>query len=486
MLKARANLLSASLALLGMLAASTSSAQVPAAPPDGHAIASRTNPHTPNELSQALDSYMNARVALNDFSGSVLVARRGRILLVRGYGTANREWGIPNATNTKFRIGSLTKQFTAMLIMQLSENHQLQVTDQICKYLSPCPDSWTAITIRELLSHTSGIPDFTGDPDFKLTDVLPRTVEEVIAIFRNKPLEFKPGASWKYSNSGYVLLGAIIERVTGRPYEDVLSEQILRPLKMSDTGYDRHRPILMHRAAGYVVSDGTISNAPYVETSWAHAAGAMYSTVLDLYRWDRALYSDALLPLSSLKEMWTPVSDGYGYGWGIVQSGVGARKRLELTHDGGIDGFRSHISRFPEDRSVVIVLGNIEKPEAGSIGNALAAIIFGEPYAMPTKAPSIVDLSAFDQYLGDYEVDKNGIVRVTRDEADLKVQLLDAPGQPIFVATRLTSNQVWVDNLGITIQFKAGADLRESSLVVQAPGKDQREGHRVSARQDTE
>lgn len=283
-----------------------------------------------------------------------------------------------------------------------------------------------------------------------------------------------------------MLLGAIIERVTGRSYEDVLSEQILRPLKMSDTGYDRHRPILMHRAAGYTVSEKTIFNAPYVDTSWAYAAGAMYSTVLDLYRWDRALYSDALLSQSSLEEMWTPVRDGYGYGWGIVQSGVTARKRLELTHDGGIDGFRSHISRFPEDRSVVIVLGNIEKPEAGSIGNALAAIIFGEPYAMPTKVSSIVNLSGFDQYLGDYEVDKNGIVRIMRGDADLKVQLLDAPGQPIFVATPSSSNQVRVDDLGVTIQFKAGADLSANSLVVQAPGKDQREGHRATARRSAE
>ncbi len=367
--------------------------------------------------------------------------------------------------------------------MQLRERHQLEVTDRVCKYINPCPASWSAITLRDLLSHTSGIPNFTDDADFKRTDVLPRTVEQLIAIFREKPLEFAPGTSWKYSNSGYVLLGAIIERVTNKRYEEVLREQILQPLGMDDSGYDHHEPVIAHRASGYVISKGVILNAPYVETSWAYAAGAMYSTILDLYRWDQALYSNKVLPQWALKEMWTPVREMYGYGWGIVQSGATARKHLELTHDGGVDGFGAHISRFPEDGTVVIVLANIETPPAplAAIGIALAAIVFGEPYLHLVEADKTVNVSMFDRYLGDYDVGDNNIVRIKRIGDELHVQILDAPDQPTFLATPLSRTRLLVDDLGGIFEFSGG---HEASIIAKAPGEKQRVGHRISAREE--
>ena len=286
-------------------------------------------------LPAALDAYMLARVKVNDFSGAVLVARKGKILLSRGYGEANREWKVPISPTTKFRIGSITKQFTATLIMQLQEQHKLNVPDPICQYLDPCPEVWKPITIRQLLSHTAGIPNYTDEPGFDQKEPLHWSVDKLIEMFRNKPLDFAPGSDWRYSNSGYVLLGAIIEKITGKSFEDMLKEQILVPVGMSDSGIDHREVVLDRRAAGYSLKDGVVVNATFVDLSWAYSAGAMYSTTLDMYKWDRALRGESVLPRVALKEMWTPVRNRYGYGWGIQQSGEGAKNawRCGMTAD---------------------------------------------------------------------------------------------------------------------------------------------------------
>jgi D-alanyl-D-alanine carboxypeptidase len=430
-------------------------------------------------LAAALDAYMQARVRANNFSGAVLVARGGKILLTRGYGEADREKGVPNGASTKFRIGSITKQFTATLVMQLQERHQLQLEDTICRYLDPCPETWASITLRHLLSHTSGVPNFTDDPDFiKQSEMLHRSLDQVITLFRDKPLDFAPGTNAKYSNSGYLLLGAIIEKVTGKRYEDVLRDQILLPLKMSDTGFDHHETILSRRAAGYSAKSGAVVNAAYVDTSWAYSAGAMYSTTLDMYKWDRALYTDSVLPQAALKEMWTPVRDNYGYGWGVSQSGEGSKKRLELTHDGGIAGFSAHISRYPGDDAVVIVLANFDAAQAGAVGNALAAILYGESYLTPTKtAASSV---SFERYVGDYEVEKQGVIRFSRKDEKLYLQLMSVPGQPTFLAAVVSDSKIVCENINATIEFKAGESSGRDEMVIDANGgKTVRVGRRV-------
>ena len=267
-------------------------------------------------LAAFVDEYMQALFKVDRFSGAILVAKEGKVIRSAGFGLANAEWNIANQADTKFRIGSVTKQLTAMAIMTLRERGRLQVSDPIYNYLPDCPSAWRPITIH-LLTHTSGIPDYASFADFAQTQTLPTTPQALIARFRDKPLEFPPGDKFQYSNSGYVLLGLIIERVSGQLYQDFLQRNIFDVLKMNDSGYDANSTILLHRAAGYKKGGGKLQNAKYIDTSVAYAAGALYSTVNDLMIWDQALYTDKLVSQKSIQQIFTPYKQIVGYGWAI-------------------------------------------------------------------------------------------------------------------------------------------------------------------------
>jgi CubicO group peptidase (beta-lactamase class C family) len=310
------------------------------------------------------------------FSGSVLIARNGKILVRRGYGEADREKHLLNTVQTKFRLGSLTKQFTAMAILILQAQGKLNVQDRICTYLMDCPTTWQKITIHHLLTHTSGIPDFTSFPDFKITMRSSSSPTETISRFKNKPLDFQQGAKFSYSSSGYVVLGAIIERASGATYEAFLRDNIFAPLQMVNSGYDHNNGDL---AVGY--PDQTSVPADFIDMSIPYAAGGLYSTVEDLYRWDQALYTDKLILKSLRDRMFTPFAlipngggSGSGYGWFIGKEG----DRPVVSHIGGIKGFSSSIARYPNNKVVIIVLGNREDVSSGNIGVQLAKIVFGE------------------------------------------------------------------------------------------------------------
>jgi len=333
---------------------------------------------------QELDEFLLAKVASGRFSGSVLVAKDGQVLLSKGYGYANVELGVPNTTKTKFRLGSITKQFTATLVMQLRERNLLALQDSLCKYLSPCPEAWKPVTLHHLLSHTSGISGY-GDPPTDTAVIPPWTAEHIARRFRDTPLEFPPGTQSKYSDWAYCLLGMVIERVTGEHYEQVLQESIFAPLGMKDSGYDHSESIVQNRAAGYHLEAARLENAPYINMAGPYSAGALYSTVEDLYKWDQALYGSAVLPAPALQLMWTPFLGGYGYGWLVSDPGASSDPvpfwavpgKYEVAHPGEINGFSAEIQRFPRDRAVVIVLSNIDNlPKM--VGSSLARMLFGE------------------------------------------------------------------------------------------------------------
>jgi len=212
------------------------------------------------DIEAKVDGYISPYLKIGNFSGSILIAKEGRILLSKGYGMANLEHDVPNTPQTIFRLGSVTKQFTSMAIMQLQEKQLLNVDDPIAKYLPTYPNG-EEITIHHLLTHTSGVPDFTSFPDYEKTMMLPSPVEKTIERFKDKPLEFTPGEKFKYSNSGYILLGYIIEKVSGKSYEEFLKENIFQPLNMMNTGYDHHHTLLKHRASGYSIGGGGLTNA---------------------------------------------------------------------------------------------------------------------------------------------------------------------------------------------------------------------------------
>ena len=342
-------------------------------------------------LQGRVEELMQGHVTVNDFTGAVLLASGGKPLVAKGYGYANREWQIPNAPDTKFRIGSVTKQFTSMLIMQLREAGKLQLDDSVCVFVAPCPDVWKPVTVHHLLAHTSGIPSYTSLPKWRETMMLPRTVEQLIELVRELPLEWTPGEKWGYNNSGYVLLGAIIERTTGKKYEVALQEMILGPLGMTNTGYDWPGPILLKRAAGYVGRGTAILNAPALDMQQPYSAGAMYSTVEDLLKWDQALYGEKLLPEAAKQVMWTPVKNNYAYGWMIPPPSAETLGHRRILHTGGINGFSAVLIRVPELKVTAIVLANNSSANTGQVARDLLAIHFGQKYTVPAPATAARD-----------------------------------------------------------------------------------------------
>jgi CubicO group peptidase (beta-lactamase class C family) len=377
-------------------------------------------------LTSKFDEYLSA-AAKQGVTGSALVAKDGKVIFSKGYGMANDEWDIPNTPQTKFRLGSITKQFTAASILLLQERGKLSVQDPICKFFDNCPDAWKEITIHHLLTHTSGIPNFTSFPDYMKTMMIPVTMESLVGRFKDKPLDFKPGEKMSYSNSGYVALGYIIEKVAGESYESFLQKNIFGPLKMSDTGYDRPTTILKNRATGYSSRNGKRINSEYLDMTIPHAAGALYSTVEDLFTWNEALFSDKLLSAKSREAMMTVDKNNYAYGLAIAQQ----HNRKIVSHGGGINGFSTVLSRFPEEKVTIVVLRNADYGSGpNKIGQDLAAIVFGEKYEVPRERVAIkIDPKILDAYVGQYELAPNFILTMTREGDSLMSQ---ATGQPKF------------------------------------------------------
>lgn len=375
------------------------------------------------DLTAKVDEYMNAFVKTKGAGGAVLLAKDGKSLVSKGYGSANAELNVPNQSNTKFRIGSLTKQFTSAAIMILQERSKLNVKDAACKYLENCPDAWKEVTIHQLLTHTSGIQNFTALPDWKTKKVQNLSPAETLALVKDAPLKFKSGEDFEYSNTGYFLLGLIVEKASGQTYEAFLKENIFASLKMNDSGYDTGTRILPNRASGYSRKGSEIVNAAYADRNIPFAAGGLYSTVEDLYKWQASFDTEQILKKASIDAIFTPEKKNYAYGWG---TGIWNGHKL-VAHSGGIEGFSSHIFRFPDDRAAVIVLLNSDSVLAQTAAMDLNSILFGAKYELPREQKEIMlDAKLLDQYVGKYEVAPNVVLTVAKDGDKLT---LISPGQ---------------------------------------------------------
>lgn len=331
----------------------------------------------PPELISEIDTTLADLSQVDIFTGSVLIGRQGTVLLSQGYGLADRMQVIPNTPQTRFRLGSVTKQFTAMAILILESQGKLSVQDPICNYFTECPAAWKTITIHHLLTHTSGIPNFTSLEGYLGTRATPSAPEQTIARFKDLPLDFQPGEIWNYSNSGYVALGYIIEQVSSQSYEDFLQQSIFTPLNLHDTGYDHNSDTL---AIGYQDMYSVLP-ADYIDMSIPYAAGGLYSTVEDLYRWEQSLSTEQLVPRIFLDKMFAPYATmpdsggwAYGYGWLIGTE----RGRPVTKHGGGIDGFTTLVTRYPNEQIVIIVLSNQQNFDPGLIHDILSKKIFGD------------------------------------------------------------------------------------------------------------
>jgi CubicO group peptidase (beta-lactamase class C family) len=379
-------------------------------------------------MDQVVQSYVNK----GEFMGSVLVARGDQVLFSKGYGSANLEWNIPDQPSTKFRLGSLTKQFTAASVLLLEERGKLKTDDLVKKYLPDAPAAWDKIAIFHLLTHTSGIPSFTSFPDYAASEPFATTPEKLVARFRDRPLEFEPGEKWNYSNSGYVLLGYLIEKISGESYAKFVQENIFTPLGMKDSGYDSNSAIIPRRAAGYELGPHGPENAGFVHMSGPFSAGALYSTTEDLLRWEQGLFGGKLLSAASLQKMTTPFKQDYAFGLGVTTRGG----HKLISHNGGIEGFRTYLGYYPDDRVTVAVLGNVNDGAPGKIGAALGALVHGEPVKLPTESKVIsLARATLQSYVGTYELQPGVQCVMTLEDDQLMMQLTGQPKIPLFAET---------------------------------------------------
>ena len=330
-----------------------------------------------------LDSYLHKRELSGDFSGVVIVELNGLVLLNHGYGKADYELAALNDDTKIFRIGSLSKPFTAVAIMRLQEESKLSIDDPLCRFLKPCPTSWAPVTLRQLLSHTSGIPDYFGEVSAGPTAKMRELIDQVIHAHLASTLLSEPGVSFRYSNFGYLLLGYVCEVVSGQPWELVLRSRIFEPAGMLDSGYDDIYAVLPGRVRGYDRASAVIRNIVYKDHG-AFAAGGLRSTARDLLAWQHALMSGKLLQKGSLEEMFTAVRDNYALGW----QSISLFGRRVVNHTGEIDGFASHLVWYREDGLVIIVLSNFADEPTKTTACDLARIVFGEGDTVLDHGPS--------------------------------------------------------------------------------------------------
>jgi len=335
-------------------------------------------PAKPTQSSDGIDSYVEAEMQKRHVPGvSIAVVRDGQVVCSKGYGMANVELSVPATDKTVYQLASVTKTFTAAAIMMLVEKGKLGLDDKISKHLADLPKAWENVTVRQLLNHTSGIKSYTSVRDFLKTARKDCQQREILDLVAKEPMDFGPGEKWLYNNTGYFLLGMLIEKVTGKTYGEFLTERIFKPLGMSQTRANDLHAIIPNRAQGYDWEGGVLRNGEYVSPTQPFSAGMLVSSVSDLVKWDAALASEKLLKKSTLDQMWTPTKTSkggmatYGFGWQVDK----VNGHRLIAHGGGIPGFSTQVSRFADDRLTIIVLTNAGNGSAGALAQGIAGRI---------------------------------------------------------------------------------------------------------------
>jgi CubicO group peptidase (beta-lactamase class C family) len=428
------------------------------------------------DIGAEADAYLTTWANQGRFSGAVLLAKGDKVLLRKGYGKANYELNVANTPETVFRIGSITKMFTAFSILQLEEKGMLKVSDPVAKYVPEIPAAWSAITIHQLLCHKSGIPDFINAKAYsEFTNS--RHVENAIKEYADKPLLSAPGEVLRYSNSGYILLGQVIERVSGESYKSYLNANILKPAGMTHTAFDHAEEVVANRASGYRWDGEDIINAPYGDPVHPGPAGALRSTVDDMYRFDRALKSGKLFSKTITDKAWIayghwvapppfPLEAEYGYGW-MLGEDFGHKY---VGHGGWVNGFVSQFTRYPDDDVTMVVLWNFETSNYIQVSNDLAAMLFSQKHETP-QLRTIVHPSqqTLAGYVGEYQA---GPLTVKITERSGKLYAI-GNGQPMPYGLIAVSNtEFYCNDTPAEIRFVADAGAPASGLVVKLFGRE--------------
>jgi CubicO group peptidase (beta-lactamase class C family) len=350
-------------------------------------LAQTSRAQAPDRFQQVMQPYVDAQM----FMGSVLVAKDGKVVFSKSHGMADLEWSVPNSSTTRFNIASMTKQFTAASILLLEDRGKLKTDDLVKKYLPDAPASWDKITIYQLLTHTSGISDNAAQYE-------PGPPEKL--LFRDVPLKSPPGEQWAYTNLGYIVLGYLLEKVSGQSYDEFVQQNIFKPLGMNDSGLTSFVTIIPRRANGYWPGNNGIENADRPDPRIGFSAGSLYSTTEDLLRWEEGLFGGKLLDLASLRKMTTPFKSDYACGLHVNR----ADGHLRIEHDGNNIGFNSDMAYYPEEKIAVIVLANLNGTVTGEMTKALAAVAHREAPPVPSVHREVsLSKEVLARYAGTYQ-----------------------------------------------------------------------------------
>jgi CubicO group peptidase (beta-lactamase class C family) len=415
---------------------------------------------------QQLESLLTAYAKDHRFNGSVLVAKKGDLLLNKGYGYKNLTEETANTPQTQFQIGSVTKQFTTAVIMKLQETGQLSVADHISKYFPNYPKG-DSITIEQLMTHTSGIYSYTSDAKFMANEVTkPHTREQMMALFQNKPLDFSPGTDWNYSNSGFSMLGYIAEKASGKTYEKLVHELIFSPLQMNHSGFDFTHLSGQNKALGYFQYQGkTSARSPIVDSTVSYAAGAIYATTLDLYKWTQAVQAKKILSATSWTSSFTPRLNSYGYGWNIDT----INGHRSINHSGGIHGFNANLAILPEDSIAIILLSNVNTKLLAELNDSILNILLNKSQTAPMQRLAIVvEEKTLLNYVGEYTLGPNFVITTSVDSSRIFVQATNQPKFEIFCEK---PDYFFLRQVDAQIEFKRNQSGRVDQLVLFQAGR---------------
>lgn len=408
--------------------------------------------------SEAIDELLTAYTQKEQFNGTALVLHQGKQLLLKGYGWRDVEEQLKNNAHTTFQIGSVTKQFTATIVLKLAERGKLSLNDRLNKYF-PEINSWDSITIHQLLNHSSGIYNYTDNGDFiQNKSSIPASRAEMLNLFKDQPLQFRPGSQWAYSNSGYLLLGYIIEMITRKPYEKVVREMIFQPLGMTHSGFDFAHLKATNKSIGYF-SIAARQKGTMVDSTVSFAAGAMYSTAEDMQKWHNALLNNSIIKRQSLEKAFKPYQNNFGYGW-VIENYEGKKA---VYHNGSILGFTSNIYRIESDNTCIILLCNIGTPKIDVITKGILAILYNQPYTHPGMLKAIpLSQESMQAYLGVFEFSPRFKASITKSLNKMYAQRIGENQKHLL--TPIGPNRFFVNDVDQELEFVPN----ENGVIVKA------------------
>ncbi len=419
-----------------------------------------------NPVTAEFDKILTEQFKPDGTGCAALVASKGQIIYKKAFGMANLELNVPMKPEMVFRIGSITKQFTAIAILQLMEQGKLSLQDDITKFIPDYPTHGYKITVEHLLTHTSGIKSYTNVSEFAGYIRIDKTPEEVIKIFRNLPMDFAPGTKWNYNNSGYFLLGYIIEKASGKSYPDYIEENFFKPLGMTGSLFGSDTKIVKNRASGYQPEGDGVKNAEIMSMTLPYAAGSIQSTVEDLFKWNQAIHSYKLVKKETLQKAFTEykLSDGkgtaYGYGWMLKQ----VQGSPTIEHGGAINGYLCNAIYLPGEDVFVAVFSNSNGKSPDQVSVKMAALAIGKPYNLTEIQ---VDPASLDQYIGVYENQDGQKRTITKEGNQLYSQ---RQGSTRYAIKPSAKDKFFFENSLTTITFNRDAAGKVSEAVTDDRG----------------